>query len=364
MKMLLLGDLSPTDENFDLFDKGDLDALFGDVRTLFAKCDMSVVNLECAITEHDQPITKFGPPLKTPFGTAKTLKDLGVTYCGLSNNHIFDYGRKGALDTMKALDEVGIGYTGFGDNEQDSRKDLIIEKDGQTICVIAVCEHEYSYALEDRMGCRAFDVFDTPLDIRAAKDKYDRVIVIYHGGKENCQYPSPRQVKACRTMVKSGADLVLCQHTHCISTYEPFEGGHILYGQGNFHFVKEKYRGEDPNWYECLAVTYETKTNEIEFIPIVSSEAPGIRLANTQESERILTELAERSTTLQDGTYINGWREYCESRREPYTRVMARAGSPESTERAIQHFAHFIDCEAHNDVWRELFKTYNYYNEK
>ena len=301
--------------------------------------------------------------MKTPFGTAKTLKDLGVTYCGLSNNHIFDYGRKGAIDTMKALDEVGIGYTGFGDNEQDSRKNLVIEKDGQTICIIAVCEHEYSYALEDRMGCRAFDVFDTPLDIRAAKEKYDRVIVIYHGGKENCQYPSPRQVKACRTMVKSGADLVLCQHTHCISTYEQFEGGHILYGQGNFHFVKESYR-DDPNWHDCLAVMYDTKTNEIEFTPITSTEDPGIRLANPEESKRLMDGLAQRSATLRDGTYINGWREYCESRREPYTRVMARAGAPECTERHIQQFAHFIDCEAHNDVWRELFKTYNYTNER
>ena len=25
-------------------------------------------------------------------------------------------------------------------------------------------------------------------------------------------------------------------------------------------------------------------------------------------------------------------------------------------------FGHYLDCEAHTDVWRELFKTYNHTN--
>lgn len=364
MKALLLGDMSPTDDNAQLFEHGDVQALFADTQTLFAQSDVSIVNLECAVTESEIPITKVGPPLKAPLGTAKTLKKLGVTYCNLSNNHFFDYGRKGAMDSINALKEAGIGYTGFGDNELDSRKNLIIEKDGETVCVIAVCEHEYSYALEDRMGARAFDVFETPLEIRSAKEQYDRVVVLYHGGKELCQYPSPRLRKACRTMVKSGADVVLCQHTHCIGAYEEFEGGHILYGQGNFHFVKEKKR-DDPMWLECLAVTYDTKTNEISFTPVVATtDTYGIRLANAEESEAILSAFAQRNASLHDGTWLNGWRAFCESVQEQYSRVLLRAGVPENGERATQLFAHYLDCEAHTDVWKELYKTYNDTNEK
>ena len=33
--------------------------------------------------------------------------------------------------------------------------------DGKKIAVIAVCEHEYSYALEDRMGTREYDTYET-----------------------------------------------------------------------------------------------------------------------------------------------------------------------------------------------------------
>lgn len=365
MKMLLLGDMSPTDENKHLFDQGEVDKLFTDTRSLFDAADVRIVNLECAITDHDVSITKFGPPLKTPFGTAKTLKEVGVDYCNLSNNHFFDYGKKGAMDSIKALEEAGIGYTGFGENEADSRRNLIINRDGETICVIAVCEHEYSYALEDRMGSRGFDVFDTPLDIREAKAKYDRVVVLYHGGKEHCQYPSPRLRKACRTMVRSGADVVLCQHTHCIGAYEHFEGGHILYGQGNFHFVKAKYK-DNPLWFECLAVTYDTKTNEIVFTPITANdELVGIRLANEAECKKIMDGFARRNASLHDGTWKDGWHAFCESVREQYTNVIARAGATnENPERRMHHFAHYIDCEAHSDVWRELYPTYNYTNER
>ena len=45
------------------------------------------------------------------------------------------HGIEGLLDTTKALDEVGITYTGIGKNDTEARKDLIIEKDGKKIAV-------------------------------------------------------------------------------------------------------------------------------------------------------------------------------------------------------------------------------------
>ena len=152
-----------------------------------------MVNLECAITDTEVPIEKIGPALKAPRETAEVLKALGVHVCGLANNHFFDFGKKGACDTIDALTSVGIDYTGFGKSYEDSRINYTFEKDGERICVIAVCEHEYSYALDDRMGSRPFDEFETMDDIRAAKTTHDRVIVAYHGGKEHCRYSSEQK---------------------------------------------------------------------------------------------------------------------------------------------------------------------------
>ena len=362
MKTVFVGDICPTAASTPYYAAGDTATLFGDTVEIFRDRDFIFANLECAITESDGRIAKFGPNLKAPPATANVLKELGVTVAGISNNHVFDFGKKGAIDTIDALTATGIDYTGFGDNYEDSRKNYSFEKDGERICVIAVCEHEYSYALDDRMGSRPFDEFETMDDIRAAKATHDRVIVAYHGGKEHCRYPSPRLVRVCRAMVRNGADLVVCQHSHCIGAYESYESGHIVYGQGNFQFVKLVDR---ETWKTGMAVCYDTKANTVEFIPIRENEAEtGIRLAVGEDKESILQGLAERSETLKTGEWKKGWHDFCISVKKDYSDKIKRACLEDSTDVENAIFGHYLDCEAHTDVWRELFPTYNLTNEK
>ena len=71
MKILLLGDMSPTENNFDLFDKADTDKLFGDAASIFKGNDFNLINLEVALTESGKCIEKYGPCLKAPVSTAK-----------------------------------------------------------------------------------------------------------------------------------------------------------------------------------------------------------------------------------------------------------------------------------------------------
>ncbi len=358
MKLVVCGDVSIVD-SADLFASGNADAAFNDVADVMRAADRTIVNLETAVTDKDTKIIKYGPNLKSPLGTGATLKKAGVTDCGLSNNHIFDYGKAGLYDTLSDLEKSGLNYTGIGENEADSRKNLVIEKDGLKIAVIAVCEHEYSYALPDRCGARPYDPYDTNDDIAEAKKIADFVVVTYHGGKEQCRYPSPRLLKACRSMVKHGADVVLCQHSHCVGCYEEFNGGHILYGQGNFHFIKKEFSVED-GWNDGLLVRLNFEKGKragIEFIPCVA-DGLGIRLANAAEKEEILGGFNARSETLKNGTWIDGWREFALSEKMKNYDVCVTEDAKE------QVFAHRIDCEAHLDILKERFKTWNITNEK
>jgi poly-gamma-glutamate synthesis protein (capsule biosynthesis protein) len=329
--------------------------LFSEIRSLFSKRDLIVANLECAITDSEEKIKKFGPALKAPKETASVLSKVGVDLVGLSNNHVFDYGVRGALDTTSALDSVGIAYTGFGKNYEDSRKNYVFLKNGEKIAVVAVCEHELSYALDNRMGSRPYDEYDTMEDIELAKANSDRVIVLYHGGKEFSEYPSPRLRKLCRAMVKHGADVVLCQHSHCIGCYEKYMDSHIVYGQGNFHFLDP-----DPHesWYSELAVEYDTVSGEIGFIPLRTTD-DYISLAKDADAEKIMSGFKKRSDELQNGEWLRGWQEFCEGMRERYVTAVTNAYNADSTEIDNNYFAHILDCEAHTDVWRELFPTWN-----
>ena len=101
MKTLILGDICPKDNNYEYFKKQDLNALFTDTQVMFKNKDLVFANLECAITESENAIPKFGPNLKAPYETALVAKKIGINLLGFSNNHIFDYGKEGMRDTFK-----------------------------------------------------------------------------------------------------------------------------------------------------------------------------------------------------------------------------------------------------------------------
>lgn len=362
IKITICGDTCPTSGSESLFANGDVAALFGDVTDIFKQSDRVIVNLECALSDGVvSPIKKMGPCLKSSVKSAKTLADAGVTDCSLSNNHIFDYGTQGIRDTIKALNENGLFWTGVGENEKDSRRNHMIKIKDKKIAVIAVCEHEYTYALDDRMGARPYDPYDTMADIRAAKRSADFVIVLYHGGKEQCEYPSPRLRKLCQAMAQKGADIVICQHSHCIGCYEEYLNSHILYGQGNFHFVNYI---DHPHWLSGLVVglDIDEKIN-ISFIPVVV-KGNGIDLAKDDAKDRIMKAFNERNEILKNGKWKEKWHEFCVKNSVNYMNAISNAFTEKSDNINNELFSHYLDCEAHTDVWREILPTWNHTNEK
>ena len=352
MKLFICGDTSPICVNNEI-ENNDIKTLFNDVADVLRSGDRVIANIECALTDSDFPIKKKGPNLKAPIKSAEIFKKVGITDCSISNNHIFDYGVIGVNDTLNAFAQNGLNYTGFGQNAEDARKNLVIEKNGVKVAIIAVCEHEYCYALEDRMGARAYEAYDTIEDIVKAKKENDYVIILYHGGKEQSVYPSPRLRKVGRTMVKHGADVVLCQHSHCIGCYEEYENGHILYGQGNFHFIEE---GNDhPHWQNGFIVEIDIeKELNIKFIP-VSVKGNGIELSKGNDYEQIMKTFKEQNDNLNNGKWIDGWREFCREN-SWYYNIIKDAYTEDAGEDGKETFAHFLRCEAHLDVWEELCK--------
>jgi poly-gamma-glutamate capsule biosynthesis protein CapA/YwtB (metallophosphatase superfamily) len=356
MRIIIGGDICPNEATKAYFESGDIDTLFGTTKELFASADKTIINLECALTESDTPIRKCGPNLGAKPICAKTLKDFGVDICGLSNNHVFDFGLPGLRDTVEALGKYGLEYTGIGETEQEARKPYYFTVTNKRLSLVCVAEHEYSYALPTRAGVWAFDPFETMEDITIAKENADYVIVLYHGGKEQSEYPSPRLRKACKAMVRAGADVILCQHSHCIGVYEEYKGSHILYGQGNFNFVSHT---EHPHWNSGLLVELVID-NKIDFRvhPIVVTDN-GVTLAEGEIKEDILKAYEERKNILQDEeAWLKEWRAFCDSVKQGYINSVTDI-FPEGSDTPKEIFPHYLDCEAHTDVWRELFKTWH-----
>ena len=364
MKIIIGADLVPTKLSEQLFIDGDTEKILGDFLPMIKAADRFIVNLECALSTSENAIHKCGPNLKASPACADTLVKLGVTDVMLSNNHTFDFGIEGMRDTMANLDRVGLPYTGVGENDTDSRKIYYFEQSGKKFGIVNVCEHEYSYALPDRLGANPYDPNLTMHDIREAKKNADIVIVIYHGGKEYCRYPSPRLRLLCHEMVECGADVVLTQHSHCIGCYEQWENGQIVYGQGNLHFVKPHPKDE---WHTSLLIELDIDDAgkiTLGYYPMVmNTNKISMDLATGDKAKEIMDGFYARNEELQNGKWMDGWAAFCEAA-TGYLNTPKNAYKENSTESQNETFAHHIDCEAHEDVIRYHFKTWHHTNER
>ena len=159
-------------------------------------------------------------------------------------------------------------------------------------------------------------------------------------------------------MARAGADVVLCQHTHCIGCYEEYEGSHILYGQGNFHFLGLP---DLECWFTGLAVEYDTASHEINFVPIRALE-DGITLAKGEDKENIMADFEKRGEELKSGEWKNRWEEFAKSVMGAYCDQIAKLGTPGLSENDRLALGHYIDCESHQDVLRVAFKSWNFTN--
>lgn len=352
MKLILCGDIVPTERTTPTFEAGDGAELMGDTLEDLRAADFSVANLECALTDGETPIRKCGPNLKGRPKYARLLADCGLTHLGMSNNHVMDYGEAGMRQTEQAIREAGMTPFGTGEDDQDSRRPVFLEKDGVRVAIVAVCEHEYSYALPHRYGANPFDPFDTMEDVARAREQADCVIVMYHGGKEQCEYPSPRLRKACRAMARAGANLIVCQHSHCVGCRERYRDCEIVYGTGNFNFVAHS---EHPHWRSglMLRVAADSAGLSVEYVPVVpNAREDGVERASGARRDEILSGFEARSALMQDEKrWISEWRAFCQSVAPNYERAAQRFGD--------QIFPHYLDCEAHLDVWQTLFETWH-----
>jgi Bacterial capsule synthesis protein PGA_cap len=366
-QIVICGDLCVTPDTAVLFESGNAQGLFKGLMEPFHQADLLIGNLEFPLTDLGQGITKCGPVLKGKTRCINALTAAGFDVLGLANNHIRDCGDEGVLSTLVSCRQAGILTVGTGENITVARKPLVVNVNGWTIGVKAFAEHEFNAAAENRAGANLFDPYESLDEIRALRKECDYLILLYHGGIEHYAYPSPILQKKCRKMVECGADLVLCQHSHCIGTAETHQRGTIVYGQGNSVFG---YRPNSPDWNEGLIVKVSLSgisqpQATVEYLPIVADIA-GIDLAPSDESGSILETFFERSKRIRDPEFINSsWRSFCKARQSHYLPQLLGLGrvltfANRKLENGIVHLFYsrkrlrvimnLIRCEAHHEI--------------
>jgi poly-gamma-glutamate synthesis protein (capsule biosynthesis protein) len=361
--ILIGGDLVPTESNETAFKSGDMTGVVeSSLAEVLKSADYRIFNLEVPLTDKEHPIPKCGPNLIAGTAAISGIKKLNVNLLTLANNHILDQDVQGLATTLEVLQKVEIAYVGAGENLREACKPYLIEGGVVRIGVYACTEHEFTIATDKSAGANPFDPLESLDHIAALKAECDYVIVLYHGGKEHYRYPSPYLQKRCRKMAQKGADLVVCQHSHCIGCYEDHEGTIIVYGQGNFLFD----RSENEFWKTGLLLQVSINNGlNVDYFPIIKS-GNGVHLATGQEAEKIMEAFKSRSAEiLQEGYIEELYKQFAQENILLYLqhfagfnkwlamidrRLSNRILKNKYNQKKLSTIQNFIECEAHREL--------------
>jgi capsule synthesis protein PGA_cap len=227
----------------------------GAMRDLIQSADLAIANFENPAPDAFR-FHASGTVFSADPRLIDGLRNAGVDWVSLANNHIRDAGSTGILDTIENLDDRGIRHGGAGANLAAARKPSILRAGGIRMAVLAYDDIASGYgATADRAGSAQLTLPGLRAGVRAARRAgADLVIVFPHWGAEYDATPFPNQQRLARAAIDAGADLVIGNHAHWAGAMEIYKGRPIWYALGNFVF--------DQTWSEP---TMEGMTLELTF---------------------------------------------------------------------------------------------------
>ena len=200
-------------------EEGDATYFLRNVADLFGSDDLTVVNMEGALTEGgERADKKFAFRGKPEY--AKILSSASVEAATLANNHSQDYGQTGYDDTIAALDAEGVQSFGYD-------RIAYLDVKGVKVALIG------SYFPEDS----AENTKEMTDNIAAARAEGAQLVIVYvHWGQEHEYDITEGQQTAGRAAIDAGADVVVGSHPHVVQGWEVYQGRYIVYSLGNFCF--------------------------------------------------------------------------------------------------------------------------------
>lgn len=299
MRILIGGDFAPTKANFELFERGDAETLYSnELVDYLSSFDYRIFDFETVFEGRGTPIDKHGPLITCPPSCLPGIDAIHPDLLVLANNHAANLGAEGIAYTKALLSEHGISSFGAGADLNEASKPFYLQNGDLTIGFYACAEHEFNAAGERTPGVNPYDPLVTFDEIREAKRHCDQLIVFYHGGMIEYRYPLPGERRALRKLVDCGADLVVGQHTHTIGCAEVYHGKTIVYGQGDFFFARPT---KNDHRYSGLLIEADVTKGGIDVSYNVRVKPEDtIRLAASDERERILQAFEERGIEIQD----------------------------------------------------------------
>lgn len=216
-------------------------ALFDAVRPVLSEADLAFANMEFPVAP-DSHRSEGSMVFNAPPVVLDALADAGFDVVSFANNHVFDQGTKGFIETMARLDASPLDYLGAGPDCDTAMNGKIYEIDGIKIAFLAGTRLYNTYK-EPAPGRCSFRVHAGKEVIRRAQAAReagaDVVLLSLHWGGEYKTQPYGFDVKIAHDILEGGVDGIIGHHPHVLQPLEVYETKDgrttfVIYSLGNF----------------------------------------------------------------------------------------------------------------------------------
>lgn len=203
------------------YDENGESYFFENFSDIFAKDDLTLINLECVFTDAEGRVDKqFN--IKGKESYTGILTSHSVEACSLGNNHTLDYGKESLMDTQNALDAAGVLWA------YNDVVSYYTSEDGIKVAMVSVNLFKSEEKTPEQYIFEGIE--------KAKKENADLIIVSPHWGIEMDYNANSTQQDLGHRFIDAGADLVIGNHPHVLQGMEYYKGKMICYSLANFSF--------------------------------------------------------------------------------------------------------------------------------
>lgn len=235
--------------------------------------DIMVVNNEFPYTNRGERKPDKQYTFRADTSTVSYLDQMGADVAILANNHVYDYGETGLLDTLDTLENAGICPVGAGRNIAEACRPVYFIVNDIKIAIVAATQIE-RLDIPDTKGAtetspgvfRAWNsslIYDV---VKRAKEEADYVVVCIHWGTEKESEPDQWQLSMAPKLEEAGADLIVGDHPHRLQGIYCYNDTPCIYSLGNFWF-----NGSELDTGILRVTIDKDGTRGLEFLPAVQA---------------------------------------------------------------------------------------------
>lgn len=199
------------------------------------------------------------------------LKAFGINLLATSNNHAFDLGTGGILDTMAALQARNLAFAGTGNNLEAASAAAILDTGFAKVALVSAAAgmiRNGGAATKSRPGVQELrarsrselhpdDVARMTESIRRAKEKAEIVIAYLHNHlwEEDVAQTADWQRAFARHTIDAGAAVFVAHGPPLLHGIETYRGAPLFHGLGSFIFQTRKVDSaySEINWQSLIA---------------------------------------------------------------------------------------------------------------